>query len=286
MFKGLLLAALMLFSSFKTDKPAYRIFNAEGKQVQYKDVVKEALKSDVVYFGELHNNPISHWLQIELTRSLYEARPAELALGAEMFERDDQVLLDEYTRGLISTASFEGQARLWKNYKTDYKPLVEFARENGLHFVASNVPRRYASIVNSHGFEGLDTLTDEARRWIAPLPVPFDSTIPSYAAMMEMGGMPGKGSSNFPKAQAIKDATMAHFLLESMKDNNLMLHFHGAYHSKNKEGIVWYVNQYRPGLKQITITTVEQDSLENLAEEYLNEADFIIVVPSTMTKTY
>lgn len=278
--------AVILFSSFKSDKPAYRIFTADGKKAMFKDIVKQALKSDIVYFGELHNNPISHWLQLELVHSLYDGHSNRLILGAEMFERDDQVLLDEYTRGLISTKSFEGQARLWKNYKTDYKPLVEFAREKGLHFVASNIPRRYASIVHSQGFEGLDSLSGEARLWIAPLPVPYDATLSTYAAMMEMGGMSGHTSANFPKAQAIKDATMAHFILQSMDAGSLMLHFNGAYHSKNREGILWYVDQYRPGLRQMTIATVEQDSLDELEETYLNEADFIIVVPAAMTKTY
>lgn len=78
-----------------------------------------------------------------------------LILGAEMFESDNQVILNEYLAGLISQSSFENEARLWPNYKTDYKPLVEFAKTNKLQFVASNVPRRYASLVNSKGFEDL-----------------------------------------------------------------------------------------------------------------------------------
>ena len=47
----------------------------------------------MVLFGELHNNPISHWLQLELTEDLHAARGADLVLGAEMFEADNQLLL-------------------------------------------------------------------------------------------------------------------------------------------------------------------------------------------------
>jgi len=106
-------------------------------------MLKEAADADIVLFGELHDNPISHWLQLELTKDLYDLKKDKLVLGAEMFESDNQVILDEYLSGKILQSSFESEARLWSNYKTDYKPLVEFARINKLKFVASNIPRRY-----------------------------------------------------------------------------------------------------------------------------------------------
>ena len=87
-----------------------------------------------------------------------------------MFERDDQLIIDEFLAGSYEADKFEAEVKLWKNYKTDYKPLMTFAKDSGLYFIASNVPRRYASMVSKKGFEVLDSLTDIAKQYIAPLP--------------------------------------------------------------------------------------------------------------------
>lgn len=290
MIKRYLLLVLAGFAllAMKADKDAYRIYGQKGKKSSYAKMFRQALESDVILFGELHNNPICHWLQYELTSDLLKQKGESLFLAAEMFERDGQLLLDEYIHGIISDKNFESQARLWPNYKTDYKPLVELAKENNIEFVASNVPRRYASIVFKEGFEGLEKLDKHAKMFFAPLPVPYDPELPGYQAMLDMGGggMGGHASDNFPKAQAIKDATMAHFILESLDEGKSCIHYNGTYHSNNFEGIVWYLNQYRPGLKIMTIASIEQESTDTLTEENQGLADFILVVPESMTKTY
>ncbi|MEA3445232.1 MAG: ChaN family lipoprotein [Bacteroidota bacterium] len=283
----IILIAFISFA-FKSDKPAYRIFSVDGKNVKYERMLKKLQKADVVLFGELHNNPISHWLQIELTKSLYDVKKEQLVLGAEMFETDNQLILDEYLSGLISENKFETEARIWPNYKTDYKPLVSFAKENNLQFVAANVPRRYASLVFKNGFEGLEKLSNEAKNFIPELPIKYNPELECYKSMMNMGGggMSAHKTSNFPKAQAIKDATMAGSILKYWKKGQLFLHYNGAYHSNNYESMVWYLKQANPNLKVMTISTVEQDELKTLSEESKGVADFIICVHSSMTKTH
>jgi uncharacterized iron-regulated protein len=287
--KTLVPALIILCTSMFTaqgQKPAYALFDKNGQQVHYAMMLEKALASDVVLFGELHNNPIAHWLQIELARDLFEQAGGGLTLGAEMFETDNQLMLDEYLGGLIAERNFMAEAKLWNNYETDYRPLVEFAREHQLRFIATNIPRRYAALVSREGFEGLENLDPEAKRLIPPLPVPYDPELPGYKAMLEMGGMPGHVNENFPKAQAIKDATMAHFIYQNLIGDGIFLHFHGTYHSNNYEGIVWYLNQLSDRLLLMTISTVEQDDISELEADFAGQSDFIIVVPATMTKTY
>ncbi|MCB0805702.1 MAG: ChaN family lipoprotein [Bacteroidales bacterium] len=282
----LALIALILMS-MKGDKEAYQLFNTKGGKAKYKAMLNDALDADIVFFGELHNNPISHWLQYGLTKDIFEQKGSNLVLGAEMFESDNQLLLDEYLSGSIRDKNFEEEARLWKNYKTDYKPLVEFARENKLNFVATNIPRRYASVVYKKGFEGLDSLSGEAKKYIAPLPVQYDPDLKGYkdmlAGMEEMGG---HANPNLPKAQAIKDATMAYFILQNWKAGQTFIHFNGTYHSNNFEGIVWYLKQAKPDLNILTIASVEQDSVDELEEANANLADYILCIPKDMTKTH
>ncbi len=283
------LVLVILFAAMKGDKPAYIIYNAEGKDVKYRNIVEDALKSDIVFFGEQHNNPISHWLELELTKDLYAEKKGNLILGAEMFETDNQLVLNEYLSGKIAQKNFEKEAKLWDNYQTDYKPLVEFAKTNKLAFIATNIPRRYASLVNKQGFEGLDSLDAAAKNYIAPLPVKYDPELKGYKAMLEMNeGMPGggHGTNNLPKAQAIKDATMANSILKNWQPGKTFLHYNGAYHSDNYEGIIWYLKQEKPELKILTISTIEQDTIDAMKDESLKLADFIICVPTAMTKTY
>jgi uncharacterized iron-regulated protein len=283
----ILLAVLFVVTtSFKTKKPAYLLFNEKGKTVKYVKMLKQLEDADIVLFGELHNNPVSHWLQLELTKDLFELKDSNLVLGAEMFESDNQLVLDEYFSGLISQNRFEAESRLWNNYKTDYKPLVEFARENELRFVATNIPRRYASLVNSEGFEGLEKLSDEAKTFLPPLPIIYDAELPAYKNMLNMEGMGSHVNENFPKAQAIKDATMAHFILENWLPGKLLIHYHGTYHSDNFESIYWYLKQQNPDLNVVTITTVSQEDISELNEENSGKAHFTVCVDEDMTTTY
>ncbi len=273
------------------DKPAYKIFTAEGKKADYADLIKAAAKAEVVFFGELHDNPIAHWLELEVTRDLFSKKGKDLILAAEMFETDDQLLIDEYFDGIIKESSFESEVRLWTNYKTDYKPLLNFARDSGLKFIASNIPRRYASVVASGGFEALQKLSPEALSFIAPLPMAYDPELPCYKDMLSMEGSIGgpmakNVSENLPKAQAVKDATMANSIVKYRQPSNSVLHFNGSYHSGRYMGIIWYLNKYSPGLKITTIATVLQADLDKMEEEYKGQADFVVVIPSSMTRTY
>jgi hypothetical protein len=90
---------------------------------------------------------------------------------------------------------------------------------------------------------------------------------------------------NYPKAQAAKDATMAHFILKNWKEGKLFFHFDGAYHSDNFEGIVWWINKLKPGLNIKTISIVLQEDIMELEEENIDKANYIITVPVSMTKT-
>ena len=115
-----LLILALLGMAFKKDKPAYRLYSQNGKEVAYSKMVKDLEGADIIFFGELHDNPIAHWLQYELTIDLYAMKGKDLILAAEMFEADNQIIINEFMKGAISESSFESETRLWNNYKTDY----------------------------------------------------------------------------------------------------------------------------------------------------------------------
>ncbi len=293
MKRTVLFTVLMMIAGviFAQQKPAYVIFNNQGEKVDYEKMLNALKGADIVFFGELHNNPIAHWLELQVAKDLYVAKKKDLVMGAEMFEADNQLIIDEYFKDFISTRSFEDECRLWPNYKTDYKPILEFARKNGVKLVATNIPRRYASMVAKGGFDALKKLSPEAKKYIAPLPINYDPNLPCYKNMLKMPahmkGMMGPAMNpNLPRAQAIKDATMAHFILANLKKGQLFYHFNGAYHSDDHQGIVWYIKTQDKTKKVVTISTVQQSDLSKIDDETKKKADFIIVVPEDMTTTY
>jgi uncharacterized iron-regulated protein len=284
MKKNKLLFLFLFFSSIIfAQKKAFVIFDSQGNQTTYQELFNQTKDADIVLFGELHDNPINHWLQLELTEDLFN-NSDKLVLGAEMMESDNQLVIDEYLSGIVSVSKLKSETKIWPNFKTDYLPLIQFSKDNKLLFIATNVPRRYASIVYQHGLDTLNFLSNEAKSFMAPLPILYDTSLSSYQEMLAMGM--GHGGDNLPKSQALKDATMAYFILDNWKKGQTFIHFHGAFHSKNYEGINWYLNQENKRIKTITISSYEQDSLQELDNEKIGIADFIIVTPTNMTKTH
>jgi len=274
---------------FAQDKPAYQLFKNNSKPAKYDKMIKDLAKSDMVFFGEYHTNPISHWMQLEMTKSFYEIKGEQLFFGAEMFENGNQLVLDEYLAGLYAEDKMLPElTQIWGNYQTDYKPLLDFAKENGLRFIATNIPRRYASMINKKGIEGLKELTPEAQAMIGPdLEKYFDPTVKAYAEMADMmGGHVPPNMLNIQTAQAAKDATMAHFSLKNFSKGDLLFHFEGSYHSNYNQGIIWWINKIQPGLDIKSITTVtESEWLELTEDQKATIADYIIVVADNMTQT-
>lgn len=269
------------FSSFSQEKKAFVLFDKKGKITTYKRLLKASAKADIVLFGEYHNNPIAHWLQLELIKDLEPKR--SLILGAEMFERDNQKELNSYLQGTINQKALDSLARLWNNYKTDYKPLVDFALKKKIPFIATNIPRKYASLVYKKGLQVLDTLPINEKQWIVSLPMKYDGTLSQYQKMRKMMAHMGE---NLPIAQAIKDATMAETILRDRREGSLFVHFNGSYHSDFYQGIYWYLQQENPHLQILTITTLTQSDLKKLNKEAYGQADFILVVDEDMTTTF
>lgn len=281
-YSVLIIIFIICTQTFSQHKKAYSIFTGDGEEINYNELVNQTEKSDIILFGEQHNSAIAHWLQFELTSDLIKVR--NVKLGAEMFERDNQEALNSYLKSEIDQKALDTLARLWSNHKTDYAPLLDLAKSNQLEFVATNIPRRYANMVYKNSFSALDTLSSDEKKWIAPLPIDFEPDLPTYQNILKMMG--DHGTPELVMAQAIKDATMAYSILENKKEQELFIHYNGAFHSDYFEGILWYLKLTEPALNYKTISTVTQKDISQLDEEHHIKADFIIVVNENVTTTY
>lgn len=282
--KKLLILILITSNSFAQEAVGYKIFNAKGKEVSFKVMMKRLSNKEVILFGEHHNNPISHYLQLQGLLYLHQNHKS-IALGMEMLERHHVKALSNYLAS-NNYKVFKDSADLWPNFKTDYKPVVDSASAFGMDVFAANITRKYANLVFKNGLSALDTLSPAIKNEICPLPFPFDSTLSQYQELISMGKSMHATGLNFAYAQAIKDATMAYWITQYLAMKKQVYFLNGSFHSDYFQGIYWYILKYRPNTSIGTISTVEQQQVKKLDQEHYGKADFIIVVDETMTKTH
>ncbi|MCS7188545.1 MAG: ChaN family lipoprotein [Bacteroidia bacterium] len=269
------------------DKPAYLFYTPKGKQLSYKQVLQKLKTADVVLFGEIHNNPIAHWLQYELLKDLHIHRPQELLLGMEMLETDQQQVITRYLRGEIaSLEDLSKETKLWPNFRTDYAPLIEYARTHNIPVYATNAPRHIVRQVSQKGLVAMQEWTPEMISYIAPLPIARLDSLRSYQQLYEIAQQHGMDPNSFRLAQMLKDATMAHRIAQAWRQGFIFFHINGRYHSDYHEGIAAYLRLYNPKLNVVVITTEEFPEPEAYKPQAPPLADIILVVPQSMTKTH
>lgn len=272
---SLLLCALCLGMAYANaqDTDTLLILDQQGEQRSLDDIVQQAHGKRFVFFGELHGQPEAHELEFQVLQELHKRYGDSVVLGMEMFEADVQPVIDEYFSDIINQRSFESESRIWNNY-TDYKPMVEFAKENNLSLIATNIPRRYANAVYHKSIAVLDSLSDYAKQFLPELPMQVDTTLASYQALRDM--VPGHGGENMLNSQAIKDATMAKYILLHSNEGKIFYHLNGSYHSNDREGIISFMRDI-PTAEILTITTIMEDQLDLEDKESLQKADFTLI---------
>ena len=199
-----------------------------------------------------------------------------------MFERDVQTVLDEHLAGQITENHFMLSSRPWGNYKTDYKPLVELAKEKKLEVVAANAPRRYVNMVSRGGRDSLTSLSTEAKKWIAPLPYAEASEAYSkkFKALMGSSGEAAMGLDNILSSQSLWDATMAYWIAKSLKRNkgSLVVHLNGGFHTEARLGTVEHLLKYKPDARVLVVTMrYEKDFKTFDATKHMGLGDFVIL---------
>lgn len=268
---------------------SFKIFDGQGKPATLNEIAEAMTKADVVFLGEQHDDPTAHVLQMAIFRSAFEkygkTRPVILSL--EMFERDVQLIVDEYLQDLINENNFIAQSRAWGNYKNDYRPLVEFAKTNKLPVIAANAPRRYVNRVSRLGRESLSQLSQTAKSWLAPLP--YNQASEAYGRKFAalMGGM-GSHNSNILDSQSLWDATMADSIVKALdkSKNALIIHLNGGFHTENRLGTVEHLLKYKPRARAIVVTIKSNEGFPNFdSAKDINAGDFVILTDPKLPRT-
>ncbi len=264
----------------------YAVYRADGTPASFDDVVDALEDADAVLFGEEHDDAVTHRLQLALLERAFTESGRDVVLSLEMFERDVQVVVDEYLADLITESHFRASARPWDNYETDYRPMVEFAKAHGLPVVAANAPRRYVNRASRLGRESLEALSPEARAHLPPLPYPeaTDAYMAQWDALMGEAAQHMRGSPL--DGQTLWDASMGHSIARALDrhDGALVLHMAGGFHVEHDTGIADALRHYRPWTRITSIAARPADEPGRFdPERHTGLGDFVILTSDRAT---
>lgn len=248
----------------------YQLYDPQNRPVNLDQAIQQAASADVVILGEFHTHPAVHDLQGRMLQGLFAQAQAarKICLSMEQFERDTQDALLDYQAGLSGEEAMIEDARAWPNYRSDYRPLVEFAREHDIPVIAANAPRKIVHCVGKQGFAFLDKL-DEAQRNLYSLPL-VDNNGQYSEFFRDHSPEHGK---KMQAAQSIWDATMAESIVQAREYNDCqVVHTVGIFHAAVQGGLINEIRQRDPNLRIVVIEPVYQlpDAAERKPEENIN----------------
>ena len=289
----LLIGMMNLIADAQNAAQNYRVYDGTGAEATVERIVEAAAKADVVFLGENHDDATAHTLEAEIYRRIVEKYSSKrrVILSMEMFERDVQIVVDEYLKDLITEKKFLDDSRPWNNYQTDYRPLVELAKTQNLPVIAANAPRRYVNMVSRSGRDALDKLSPEAKKYLAPLPfaAPSDAYSRKFNALMGNDSAAPSAPSKILEAQALWDATMAFSIGEQLsKDKTaLVVHLNGSFHTENRLGTAEQLLKLKPNAKIIVVTMRSVDDFTRFdSTRDRNAGDFVILTDAKTPRSF
>lgn len=266
----------------------YKMIDARtGEKAAILDLVAAMEEVDVLFFGEEHDDSIAHRIQATLYEHLLDAY-TDVTLSMEMFERDAQLVVDEFLGDHITEAKLKAEGKAWNNY-ADYAPIVNLAKSKRQYLVAANVPTRYANLVGRKGLIALESLPKASKRHLPSLPIYTDE--PHYEEKFNevMGGHGHGMGPNIFHAQLLRDVTMAESIFNAWRKNKRakIFHLNGRFHSDEYLGTLAALKRLRKNIMILTVSCFSSEDFEHPDwETHSRLGDFIIITHPAVSKTF
>ena len=276
----------------------YRIYSVKlAREANINDIVDDMKNNDVLFYGEEHNDSVTHYLENKIFETLFQKYSNVITLSMEMFDRDVQPIMNEYLTSDIREKNFKKDARVWSNYR-DYRPMIELSKANKLDVICANAAGRYSNLAGRKGQKALMTLPDESKKYFAPLP--YDTASGKYYE--KLMGLFNDGNSKKKKqsssagesfslvmAQSLWDATMAYSISEYLKLHNTKKVFqvNGRFHSDERFAVVTQLKKYSPNSRVLVISSGVDESFPSIDWiKHKQLGDYIIITDPKIPTTY
>ncbi len=206
-----------------------------GTVISFDRLIDQISSKDLIFIGEVHDNPEHHLIQVQILQALLECC-SPISIAMEFLEKPQQPALERYHRGELDESEFLKEVDWGPDYHF-YRPLIRMAKHHGAEVVAINAPLKVARKV---GRQGLESLDEHERNEIAK---EIDLSNAAYRTYVRPAyeQHPHRGLKKFEyfyEAQCVRDDTMADSVAEYLEANEKkLIVFAGNGHIINKFGI-------------------------------------------------
>jgi len=192
----------------------------------------------IIYVSEVHDNEMHHRQQEVILQGLF-ARGKQVVLGMEMFEIDQQQLLNDWQAGGISIDSLFAAVnwqKSWGVYSPAYRRIMEWSVARDIRIYALNAPR-----------SEVRKLMEGDKKVIARLR--FDALEGGFdffkSQMVHHPGMRAGGIERYYNVQQLWEQTMAETIVKLAKKNpkKVVVVMIGRGHTDARFGVPAYVAQ-------------------------------------------
>ena len=129
-----------------------------GEPLSFDQFIDQLETRDLVFIGEVHDNPEHHLIQVQILQALM-ARHGPLTVAMEFFQKPQQAIIDRYVTGKSTEAEFLKEVNWHRQWSFDYsfyRPLMLAVKENKGKILAINAPNDIVRKVARSGLNGLD----------------------------------------------------------------------------------------------------------------------------------
>ncbi|EGQ8495596.1 hypothetical protein FMH15_10130 [Vibrio alginolyticus] len=241
----------------------YQLYTPSGEHIALSKLPIELQQADVILIGEWHTHAGVHRFQTDMLKQL-TSYDRSLALSMEQFTRDKQPVVDAYLRGEIGEQYLMKQANAWPNYESDYRPLVEFAKQKNLPVIAANAPKSIVRCIGRQGLDYINKLDDDQRMFIAQAINTGSSPYKEKFMASMHHGKPEQTEKQFA-AQVTWDETMAESIVSYLDDNPgaQIVHVAGKFHTEQGLGTAASILSRNPSLKVVVISPTDNVLSDN-----------------------
>ncbi|EHK9547948.1 MULTISPECIES: ChaN family lipoprotein [Vibrio] len=241
----------------------YQLYTPSGEHIALSKLPIELQQADVILIGEWHTHAGIHRFQTDMLKQL-TSYDRSLALSMEQFTRDKQPVVDAYLRGEIGEQYLMKQANAWPNYQSDYRPLVEFAKQKNLPVIAANAPKSIVRCIGRQGLDYINKLDDDQRMFIAQAINTGSSPYKEKFMASMHHGKPEQTEKQFA-AQVTWDETMAESIVSYLDDNPSaqVVHVAGKFHTEQGLGTAASILSRNPSLKVVVISPTDNVLSDN-----------------------
>ncbi|MGR5070079.1 MULTISPECIES: ChaN family lipoprotein [Vibrio] len=232
----------------------YQLHAPSGEAISVNQLTPELQQADVILIGEWHTHAGIHRFQTDMLKQLSSInRP--LALSMEQVARDKQAILDSYLNGEIGEQYFMKQSNAWPNYASDYRPLVEFAKQTEIPVIAANAPKNIVRCIGRQGVAYLDKLDSDERNFVADEINTASSPYKEKFMASMHHGKPEQTEKQYA-AQVTWDETMAESIVKYLEKHpgTQVIHVAGKFHTEGGLGTAASILNRNPNLNVVVIT--------------------------------